>query len=406
MPEAPSGAAARLEERARQIARIALTFGATDARVTLHREQVATAEIREGHLQQTRRTFRRVEALLQKDGRQTVVSTTDLSDAGVSAAFGGALGELERLPHTLFPRPAAMPRVDLPPGPFDALRLVDPALAEPDLDRCVSRALALRPAQQAGVSEHSCAMAVATTSQHAGFSHTHTRAWARLAGGLERRWAARHLDALPSADAIHAKLAGDQTLLSTPPAPPPDAPVTLVVSPEPAGRLIEALVGLAPSGALPDRLSVIADPWLPGGLASAPFSEAGRALRPVPLIQGGQRRVSLRPGEPPAPGVLRVGLGGRRLDRMVAEIDDGVLVTGWMSVRVDPGTGMARLALVGHRIQAGERTTGLIGARIDTPLPALFDRLSTVGGDPWAFGRVRSPSLAFSAVQVHLPSPG
>ena len=403
-PTAFSANAPRLESRASQVAQQALALGASHVRVKLSRDQVARAEVSTTGIRQVRRSFRKLEVALIKIGRAGVFSTTDLSESAVTGALTQTLAELDSLPAELYASADKAPQIDLPPGPFDALKLVDPALAEPDRKRCADTVRALGDIAGASCEERSSAIAVTDGAVSASFAHTTAIVTAHLAHGLTHSWAARHRADLPTIAELKAVLADNVAMLSTDiTTPATSGPRTLLVAPEPASQLIEALVSAAHAGDadLPARLTVIAAPWLPGGLASRPFTDDGRATRPTPLIQGGRRRVTLHPGHAPAPGNLRVGLGGRTLARMVGETEAGILVLGWLALRIDPHTRIADLHLIGHVIDNGKRTGVVRSSHLRIGLHDLFTRLVRVGGDPWTHGTVRSPSLVFDGVEVH-----
>ena len=397
---ASAAAANRLQAKAHELAHAALSLGATAIRITLRRDQVARSERSAAGILERRRSFREYEAMVYKGDRLTQICSTDLSSEGVAATMSSALKMLDQLPQALFLRAAQPQRLQLPPGPFNALRLSDPAMASPKLARCTSRLQAL-PSMPASVEENSSAIAISDGIQHGGFTHTMVKIRAQVDQRLQRSWTARHLSDLPDIEQISANLIEDQQLLLAPSATVQAEPVSLLVAPVPASQLIDALVRTAPSGALPQRLSVIADPWLPGGIASMPFTEDGRPTRPEPLIQGGQRRPTLHPGHAPSPGNLRVGLGGRSLARMMAETRSGVVVTGWLTDPRDLVHGPAPLSLVGRKIHNGSPAGPLVGAQLKLSLQALFTKLVRVGADPWTLGSARSPSLAFDPVKVH-----
>ena len=96
---------------------------------------------------------------------------------------------------------------------------------------------------------------------------------------------------------------------------------------------------------------------------------------------------------------LVMALGTRSRDEMIAELDDGVLVTGWLGGNADTTTGDYSLGARGHLIEKGAITKPVAEMNITGNLLELFSRLREVGNDPWPYATSLVPTLVFDDVQ-------
>ena len=393
-------AAPKLARRAAELVAVARELGFSDAHVRLLRDRRVQAMVHGDALPVSHRgTVRQVHARVVHRGRSLTLSSTDSSTDAVRAQLEAARSLMETSAKELFA--GTPPAAKAPPtGPFDALAASDPALSPADPEAI--RGLALALARPTGAHTRVVALARAEAvarldGARVAWQHTHLDV--SLSDGpvrLARRW--RTLAAMGPAAGLVERFQARRDWAASPPVALPDTPTRVVVHPEAGGALLSALVRLPlRTRRVSDRLSVLADPWVVGGLGAQPFGPFGGATRPVPLIEGGLQR---RRWSADVVGDLRVGLGGRSLSRLVGETDTGVLVVGWRRVDIHPETGRCRLVGYGRTLQDGERSVPVPRVLVEGRLPELFRQLAAIGADPCATGTVRSPTLVFDGVQV------
>lgn len=393
--------APKLAKRAGEVAALVRELGFSAASVRMVRTRTVLAAAQADALPEVHRhTVRQLDATLTWSGRTTRLVTTNLQPEALAAQLQGTLQHLQQGPPELFAPANSSSWRAPPPGPFDALDRVDPALspADPGVVRGLALALAKPTGATVSVKAVAQAEAVARTDGAQVAGH-HTRIDLSMASPhLTLTRSSRRLAQLPVAGRLVDLYQGLAGVQAAPPVALGPAPERLLVHPEAASRLVTALVGLPMrTGRLAERLSVLADPWVAGGLGAQPFDARGQATRPVPLIEGGlqRRRHTARHH-----GDLRVALGGKRLARLVGESDRGLVVRGWRRVEVHPATGAMHLEGYGWRVVDGTRAAPVPRMVVSGRLPELFAKLVGVGADPWAFGGARAPTLVFEPVEV------
>ena len=201
-------------------------------------------------------------------------------------------------------------------------------------------------------------------------------------------------------------------------------PTTVVFHPDATASLIEFLVlpalhgdkaargesvwsGMLDKEVVDGRLRIVDDPTRDGGLGSAPADDEGVASRPVPLLEGGRVRnflfdlgsayeygdgfssataSAVRAGglsddqtyqEAPTTGARNVVIGAtgaRRLDQVIADIDDGVLVHDLLGAHTgNPTSGdFSVSSTVLFRIQDGALAGALEGVMLAGNVPRLL----------------------------------
>jgi PmbA protein len=206
-----------------------------------------------------------------------------------------------------------------------------------------------------------------------------------------------------------------------------DSAVTpVVVDARAAGRLVGALFGAVSGSSLQqkrsflegmlgksvgsDWLDVKDDPLVVRGHGSRLWDGEGIAARPFPVIEKGVlasyyvdtyygRKLSM------APTTSRVSnlawrLGPRDRDGLLAEMGDGLLVTGFLGGNSNSTTGDFSLGVQGFRVRGG-RLAGPVGEmNASGNHKDLWSRLSGAGNDPYPYSAMRTPSLLFAGIQI------
>jgi len=390
-----------LRRRAREISAIARDAGLTPHCIRLVRRRRTSAHAEPGSAATVvHSVLRTLDARLHHNGRSLHVRTTDLEPASLRVRFAEARERMLQEAPELFAASGGALLAAPPVGPFDGLKLFDPELAPADSGTLRGLAMALSSPTGARVSAVATAEAEAVVrADGAGVAWQHTELQVALRGqGVEVGASARLRSMLPPARALVDRFAACAERVAAPAPAERTASTTLLLHPVAGAPLLEALARMPLRTArLNARLSLQLDPWVVGGLASRPCDAFGQASRPLTLMEGGLQRKRL---VGPLPGNLRVGLGGKSLERLCGETEEGVLVEDWHRVVVDPQNGRMRLDGFGWSVRNGQRTGMLPRIGVEGRLPALFSTLTAVGADPWSFGAVRSPTLVFDRVRV------
>jgi PmbA protein len=206
----------------------------------------------------------------------------------------------------------------------------------------------------------------------------------------------------------------------------PTRRATMVVEPMVAGSLLARLLQPANAESLSqqrsyfqgrmgellvnERLTVTDDPLLPRGLGSRQYDSEGISARRRPIIDRGRvaslyvdtyygRKIDMAPTTGAASNVL-VQTGSRRLEDLISEVGQGILVTAWIGGNSDPTTGEFSIGLRGHLIEGGRVGAPVGEMNASGDLLALWRNLAAVGSDPWVYSRYRVPTLVFEDTQL------
>ena len=83
---------------------------------------------------------------------------------------------------------------------------------------------------------------------------------------------------------------------------------------------------------------------------------------------------------------------------ILKDVRDGIYVTSWLGGNSDSTSGEFSLGLRGHLIEKGKIGTPVGEMNVTGNLLELFSRLERVGGDPWTYGSLHTPTLVFDGV--------
>ncbi|MCP4602242.1 MAG: TldD/PmbA family protein [Proteobacteria bacterium] len=158
-----------------------------------------------------------------------------------------------------------------------------------------------------------------------------------------------------------------------------------------------------------ELLDLVDDPFVPGGFGSRLFDSEGIAAKKIPIFKNGIFRnfyIDTYYGQklkmPPTTGgssnvVITPGL--KPLKQLVAEIDRGILVRGFIGGNSNTTTGDFSLGVFGTLIEKGELTRAVTEINISGNHKDLWHRLVAVGNDPYPYSSVLTPSLVFDEIQ-------
>jgi PmbA protein len=203
------------------------------------------------------------------------------------------------------------------------------------------------------------------------------------------------------------------------------AVLPMVVENRAAGRLIGMLLGPLAASLLQQKrsflegklgarigselLSVSDEPLIVQGLGSRLFDGEGLTARPFPVFERGALRnyyvdtyYGRKLGMAPTTGRtsnLTWVLGQKPLDGLLADMGEGILVTGFLGGNSNSTTGDFSLGVQGYRVRGGRPAEPVGEMNISGNQLELWTRLAGVGSDPYPYSPIHTPTLMFEGVQ-------
>jgi PmbA protein len=158
-----------------------------------------------------------------------------------------------------------------------------------------------------------------------------------------------------------------------------------------------------------DKLTLTDDPHLAKGFGSRLFDGEGMAARKMPIFEGGVLRsyfvdtyygtkLKIAPTTGGSSNLVWA-LGQKSQAELVAEVKDGMLVTGFLGGNSNGTTGDFSLGVQGFRIRNGQIAEPVSEMNISGNHLELWKRLAAVGNDPYLYSSMRTPTLVFDGVQ-------
>jgi PmbA protein len=434
-----------LLEIARMAAGLATRHGAGEAAAGTWRSRQVEVAWRDGRLEKiAEATTRGLGLNLYVDGRYAAVSTSDLRPEALDRFVAESVALARSLapdPHRRLPDPA------LYQGRSDAdLGLEDPGYAAVDAPtrRRLAEAIEVAAREVKGAGQVlSVSTSVSDTQGESALFHTNgfegtsrgTSFWlgaemtvqdpdgrrpeeygatgSRFFGALEAPEAVGRR----AAERAHARLGSVKGASGL---------VTLVVEPRAAGRLLSALLGPMTAGSLQQKRSFLEgklgqpiasplldltdDPLIPRAFGSHRYDGEGLAARPRRVVEAGVLReyyvdcyYGRKLGMAPTTGrpsnlTWRLGTKGRAA--LLADVGDGVLVTGFLGGNSNSTTGDFSLGVRGFALRGGRVAEPVGEMNVSGNLLDLWGRLAAVGDDPYPYSALRTPTLVFEGVQI------
>jgi PmbA protein len=171
-----------------------------------------------------------------------------------------------------------------------------------------------------------------------------------------------------------------------------------------------------------ERVHLIDDGLMPGGLATSPFDGEGVPCRKTILVDGGfvagrlsdcyyGRKFSTEPTGssgrgikgPPSIGFSNLYLqaGRKTAEQLQDGISKGILITDLMGVHTaNPITGDFSLGASGILIENGKLTRPVKGFAVAGNVLEVFRRITDIGQDLRFFGNVGAPSICVSEISI------
>jgi PmbA protein len=205
----------------------------------------------------------------------------------------------------------------------------------------------------------------------------------------------------------------------------PSAVMTMAVENRASGRILGSLLGPLAAASVQQKrsflearagsrigsplLDVVDDPLVPRGLGSRLYDSEGLAARAFPLFEQGVLRnyyVDTYYGRKLgwAPTTARTSnlawkLGERSREGLLADLGEGILVTGFLGGNSNGTTGDFSLGVRGFRVRGGRIAEPVGEMNVSGNHLQLWQRLAAVGNDPYPYSATRTPTLVFEGVQ-------
>jgi PmbA protein len=433
-----------LLEITRAAAALALRKGANEAAAGTYRSRHVEVVWRDGRVEKvSEATTRGLGLDLYVDGRYASVSTSDLRSEALDRFVEDAVALARTLaadPYRRLPEPELYrdrPRVDL--------QLEDPSYGT--LEAAERRRLAEETEAAARAAPGADRILSVTTSasgslgesalvQTNGFEGTKrgTDFWIGAEvtvkdpdGRRPEEYAAsggRFRDALESPGTV-GRRAAERALARVGTVKGASAVLPMAVDNRASGRLVAMLLGPLAAVAIQQKrsfmegkvgetigsplLEVADDPLVPRGLGSRLYDSEGISARPFPLFERGVlrsyfvdtyygRKLGFAPTTARSSN-LAWALGSKGRDVLLAELGEGILVTGFLGGNSNGTTGDFSLGVRGFRVRGGRVAEPVGEMNVSGNQLELWKRLVAVGNDPYRYSAMRTPTLVFDAVQ-------
>lgn len=435
----------KLLDVAKDAVSLAKKKGAAEAVASAYRSRDVELSFRDGRVEKTSEaTTRGVSMALYVDGRYSAVSTSDLRPEALAAFIDESIAMARTLAkddHRSLPDPK------LYAGRSTAdLQIFDPKheRVTPDVRRWIVKELE-DGARAAKGSEAIISVTTSMSDSHverARFSSNgfegeveSTSFWISADVTVkdpdgrkpEEWWSAgvRTFANLPP-PALIGRTAAERAIATIGSKKAESVVLPLVIESRSAGRLVHALTGALGGRALQQKqsflegklgtaiasklLTIIDDPLLPQGFGSRHFDSEGIAAKRMTVIEEGVlrayyvddyygRKLKMAPTTASSSNLV-FALGKKNVDGLIADVKEGVLVTGFLGGNSNATTGDYSLGIQGYRIRGGQRAEPVSETNIAGNQKDLWKKLVAVGNDPWSYSSTRTPSLVFEGVQL------
>ncbi len=170
------------------------------------------------------------------------------------------------------------------------------------------------------------------------------------------------------------------------------------------------LIGKKNTKIASDKLTIIDDPLIKGGLRSRLFDGDGFAAKKRSMIDKGVLKdfyvdwyYSRKLGWEPTtgrPSNLVIPPGKRSVKEIMKDLGRGILITGFIGGNSNSTTGDASIGIIGKLFEKGIPVQTVVEMNIADNHLKFWQRLSEVANDPWIYSSWRTPSLVFTDVVV------
>lgn len=206
----------------------------------------------------------------------------------------------------------------------------------------------------------------------------------------------------------------------------PGGAMTIAIENRAAGRLLGFLLQPATGGALQqkrsfldgklgkkvvsEKLTIVDDPLIVGGMGSRHFDGEGISARKMPVIEKGVlknyfidtyygRKLKMEPTSGSWANLV-FEHGEKDLAGMTSGMKRGLVVTSFLGGNSNSLTGDFSVGIQGYLVENGEKVHPISEMNVSGNHKDFWEKLAIVGNDPWLNSSVRVPSLLFEGVSV------
>ncbi len=192
-----------------------------------------------------------------------------------------------------------------------------------------------------------------------------------------------------------------------------------------AGRMVGALIGPLGASSLQqkrsflegkqgakigsDKLNIIDDPLIPRAFGSRHYDGEGISARRLPIFEGGVlanyyvdtyygKKLGMEPTTGRASNLVFPGGSGDQAS-LLAAMNEGILVTGFLGGNTNSSTGDFSLGVQGYMVRGGQVAEPISEMNIAGNQLELWQRLVAIGADPYPYSAMMTPTLVFDGVQ-------
>lgn len=433
-----------LADAARRAVALAREKGANEASATVVRAREVEVQWRDGRLDKiSEATTRGLSLQLYVDGRYSAVSTSDLRPEALERFISDSIAMTRALARDEYRR---LPEPEL----YEGRSLIDLAIEDPRQEKLTAdeRQRFARELEEAARSADKKGAILSVTT---GFGDSHREMYRVSSNGFEGE--ARGTQFFASADvsakdsdgrrpeesdysvarffedltdaATLGRRAGERALGRLGSTKGASAVLPMAVDNRAAGRLVSMLLGPMSGASIQQKrsfldgklgqqvgsalLSLSDEPHVKRGLGSRLFDGEGITARPLPLFEEGAlrsyfidsyygRKLKARPTTGSASN-LAWKLGTKGQPALLADLKEGILVTGFLGGNSNGVTGDFSLGVQGFRVRGGTLAEPIGEMNIAGNQFDLWKRLVAVGNDPYPNSAMRTPTLVFEGVQ-------
>lgn len=203
------------------------------------------------------------------------------------------------------------------------------------------------------------------------------------------------------------------------------AVLSMAIDNRAAGRMISFLMGPLSGASLQQKrsffegkaglavgsplLTITDDPLIPKGFGSRLFDGEGIAAKSMPVFDAGVlksfyidtyygKKLKMAPTTGGASNLV-VKLGAKGQPELLADMKEGIFVTGFLGGNSNGTTGDFSLGVQGFRIRGGKAAEPISEMNIAGNHLEFWKKLAAVGNDPFPYSTIRVPTLVFEGVQ-------
>ncbi|MGE5432603.1 MAG: TldD/PmbA family protein [Syntrophomonadaceae bacterium] len=157
-----------------------------------------------------------------------------------------------------------------------------------------------------------------------------------------------------------------------------------------------------------EKLTVIDDPFVPGGFGSRFFDDEGIAAKKRVIVEKGilrnfyvdnyyGKKIGMEPNSGSTSNIL-FEYGTKSLDEMIKDQKRAILVNGFIGGNSNSTTGDFSFGIVGFLIENGEIVKPINEMNISGNAKEFWKNLAEIGNDPYPYRSMKIPAMAFTGV--------